>query len=1140
MKKIEIAETYFFQSKFFTKVIMVMKITVFFLLFVVSSSFAKISYSQNTRLSLHLENVTLQQVFDEIQKKSEFIIFYKDNQVDVNHLSNIDFDEATVDQILDQALKSTDLGYKIIDRQIVILSDNSKESSTSIKSGTTTEQPKKEISGTIRDSKETPLPGVSVVVKGTTTGTITDADGKFRIAVPDDATTLAFTFIGMKKQEINIGNNSTINVTLAEEVVGIEEIVAIGYGTARKKDITGSISSVSSANLETRSIVSVQQGLQGLVSGLNVVDRNASPGELSAITIRGASSITAGTDPLWVVDGFPTDQRNAAAISPTDIESVDILKDASATAIYGSRGGNGVIIVTTKAGKSGVSVVDVDVNSGISSIPESFRLKVLNAKEYVQYYTEKNGGVTPPALASSWDGKTDTNWQDLIYRKAAFQNYSVTAHGGTDKVTYLLSANFIDQQGVVIGEGQNKYSTRLKLDYHPSDKIKIELNLAPNYTAVKKSGPYSDWSSLQSQATLLPPTLPVKRSNGTYSYAGDITGMYPIGNPLETALDYSNKTEFFRMLAGLDISIQILNGLTLKSALSTNIGSDKNKVLYNSPGPRFDLPASSFLNVSQGQQFNWLNENTINYKKTWGKHSIDAVGGFTMQKNHFESVGANVSELQIIGPQIVSIGNSKTLVGTNGITENAIVSLLGRVNYSYKDRYLFTGTVRNDGSSRFGANNRFKTFASFALGWRLSEEDFIKKLGFVDNAKIRASYGSTGSNDITDYVARPSYFPVNQSFGGTPVFGIRQGDPGNPSLTWEFSEKLDLGLDLSLFNGRFNMIFDYYDNKTTGLILSRNLVPSSGYGGYLTNIGSLRNSGYEFSPTIKVIDKKDFVWSVGGNVTHNKQEILSLGGDKRVLDFFGALVRQVGGPLQQMRGTKPIGIARAGKTYPAQPNIKPGEVVYEDFDKNGSIGNFLSGDGQLSGSTNPDWVYGITTSLKYRNFELSALLTGQAGASVYDFIMIQVMAPIQPLVNLSKKFWYDGRYISESQPGNGRTPSAAAAGSDGILPVSLFGVQKTDYLRIRNVTLNYTIPESFLRKIGAIKRAKLYATIENLYTFTKFIGNNPEGRRTSAGGPSLIGGSQLSGVGDGLELGLTSPQSVPIPRICTLGLNFTF
>ena len=336
------------------------------------------------------------------------------------------------------------------------------------------------------------------------------------------------------------------------------------------------------------------------------------------------------------------------------------------------------------------------------------------------------------------------------------------------------------------------------------------------------------------------------------------------------------------------------------------------------------------------------------------------------------------------------------------------------------------------------------------------------------------------------------------------------------------------------------MIFDYYNNKTSGLILSRNLVPSSGYGGYLTNIGSLRNSGFEFSPTIIVVDKKDFIWSLGGNVTHNKQEILNLGGDKEVFNFFGALRRVVGGPLQQMKGPKPIGIAQTGKTYPAQPNIKPGEVVYLDADKNGSIGNFLSDDGILFGDTNPDWIYGLNTSIKYRNFELSALMTGQAGAYVYDFIQIQVAAPIQPLVNLSKEFWYDGRYISESQPGNGRTPSAAAAGSDGILPVSAFGVQKTDYLRIRNVTLNYTIPESFLRKIGKIKSARVYTTIENLYTFTKFIGNNPEGRRTSAGGPSLLGGSQLSGVGDGLELGLTSPQSVPIPRIWTVGLNFAF
>ena len=1110
------------------------------LMFAGSMAFSATTYSQKAKFDLKFENSSFTEILNAIEKNSEFIFVYNSNVLNADLKQSISVENQTIDEVLSLLLKDANVSYRIDDRQVFLYLKDEQKKSGDAREEVKSDQPqKKEISGSAKDSKGVPLPGVSVIVKGTTTGSITDTDGKFRLAVPADATTLVFSFIGMKKQEIAIGNNSSINVTLAEEVVGIDEIVAIGYGTARKKDITGSITSVNAVNLQSRSIVSVQQGLQGLVPGLNVVDRNASPGEMSAITIRGASSITAGTDPLWVVDGFPTDQRNAAAISPGDVESVEILKDASATAIFGSRGGNGVIIVTTKTGKSGASVIDVDVNSGISYIPQSGRLRLLNAKEYVEYYTEKNGGTRPAGLAN-WDGKTDTNWQDLIFKTGAFQNYSVSAHGGAEKVTYLLSSNFINQEGVVIGEGQKKYSSRLKLDYHPSDKIKVELNLAPNYTSIKKSGPYSDWSSLQAQASLLPPTLPVKRSNGTYAFGGDVSGMYPIGNPLETAKDYSNRTEFFRMLAGLDVSIQILDGLTVKSALSANIGSDKNKVLYNSPGPRFDMPSTSFLNVSQNQQFNWINENTINYKKSWGKHSFDALGGFSLQKNHYEGVGARVSELQIIGPEVVSIGNSKTLVGSNGIAENSIVSLLGRVNYAYKDRYLFTGTVRNDGSSRFGANNRYKTFASFALGWRLSEEDFIKKLGFVDNAKLRASYGSTGSNDITDYVSRASYFPINQSFGGTPVFGVQQGDPGNPGLTWELSKKLDIGLDLSLFGGRFNMVFDYYDNQTSGLILSRNLVPSSGYGGFLTNIGSLQNSGFEFSPTVRVIEKNDFTWSVGGNVTHNNQKILNLGGDKEVFNFFGALRRVVGGPLQQMKGPKPIGIARPGVTYPAQPTIKPGEVVYLDADKNGSIGNFLSDDGILFGDTNPDWVYGLNTSVKYKNFELSALLTGQAGAYVYDFIQIQVQAPIQPLVNLSKAFWYDGRYISESQPGNGRTPSAAAAGSDGVLPVSTFGVQKTDYLRIRNITLNYTLPESVLRRLGKIKGARVYTTIENLVTFTKFIGNNPEGRRTSVGGPSLIGSSQLSGVGDGMELGLTSPQSVPIPRIWTLGLNFTF
>ena len=1116
-----------------SKTLLKMKLTLLLLMAFVIEVSATV-YSQSVKFNFDIKNEKVADVLEKIESSSNFRFFYQREQVDVNRMVDLTASDNTVEELLNMLFDKQDIGYKVMeDNLVLLLSDET------LKKEILEQQQQNRITGTVTDKNGAPVPGANVIVTGTAQGTITDIAGKYSIEVPQEATSLTFTFVGMEPKEVAIGTLTQIDVTMAESSFGLDEVVVIGYGTQTRKDITGSISSVKATSLEKRSIASVTQGLQGLVPGLNIAERNASPGQLGAITIRGASSITAGTDPLWVVDGFPTDQRNAASLNPSDIESVEVLKDASATAIFGSRGSNGVILVTTKSGKSGAAQFDVNVSGGVSSVPSSFRVEQLNAQEYVQYYTEKNGGVLPPSL-SYWDGKTDTDWQDLIYQNAVYQNYNISAHGGSDKINYLISANYIDHEGVIIGEGEKKYSTLLKVDYHASKRVKFGLNVAPNLTQIKRSSPYSDWSSLQAQATLLPPTLPVKRTDGTYAYAGDVSGMYPIGNPLETAETYRQTYELFRMLAGLNLSIEILKGLTFRSDFSTNLGSDKSKLLYNAPGPRFDLPSTSRLTVSQGQQFNWLNENTLTYKKTWAKHSFDIVGGVTAQKNHNESVTGSVSELQILGPEVLSIGNSSTLTASNGISENSIVSLLGRFNYSFNDKYLLTGTVRRDGSSRFGINNRYKTFYAFALGWRLSEENFIKNLGFVDNAKVRLSYGTTGSNDITDYVSRASYFPTNQSFGGTPVTGIRQGDPGNPDLTWEFSEKLDAGIDLTLFNGVFTLIFDYYDNTTTGLILSRNIVPSSGYGGYLKNIGSMRNWGFELSPAFRIINQKDFTWSLGGNVTHNNQEILDLGGDSEIFNFFGALRRVVGGELQQMRGTKNIGIAREGQSYPAQPTIKPGEVVYEDYDKNGSIGNFLSGDGQLYGDTNLDWVYGINTNLSYKNLSLSALITGQQGAFVYDFIQIQVSAPIQPLVNISKEFWYDGRYVSESQPGNGKTPSAAAAGSDGILPVSLFGVQKTDFLRIRNITLSYTIPEPVLKKIGNIKNVTAFTTVENLFTWTKFIGNNPEGRRTSAGGPSLIGGSQLSGVGDGLEVGLTSPQSVPVPRIWTLGLNFAF
>ncbi|SMD44889.1 TonB-linked outer membrane protein, SusC/RagA family [Aquiflexum balticum DSM 16537] len=999
------------------------------------------------------------------------------------------------------------------------------------------------ITGQIVNEINEPLFGVTILVEGTTIGTTTDFDGKFRLSIPQGETVLVISYLGYKSQKIAVGLQSSFNIQLESEDSELDEFVVVGYGTQKRRDITGSIASVRSEEIDLRPITSIQEGLQGLVPGLNIAQRSSSPGELATVSIRGLGSITAGTEPLWVVDGFPTDQRNAQSINPTDIASVEILKDASSTAIYGSRGANGVIIITTKSGKSGASTLDLTVTSGVATVPNYSRFKVLNAEEYVQFHKEKNNGVVPDFIANNWDGVTDTDWQDLIFQSASFQNYVLSASGGSDKVNYLFSGNYINQQGVVIGEGQKKYSARAKINYMPSNKLTIGINLAPNITTIGRNSPATDavdWSSLYAQSILLAPILPVRRENGTYSMNSDLPGSLPVGNPLETAQNYDFNATLFRFLGGLDINYEIAEGLNINSNISTNIGSDRSETYYlPTIGQTVPIQLSpvSLFNTGQSLSIDWLNENTISYRKQINEHSFDLLGGFTLQKFQFNSVGASVNELQVPGVRNVNIGNADNLVGTNSTEESSIVSYLGRINYSFKDKYLITGTVRTDGSSVFGQNNRYQTFGSFALGWRFTEEAFMKNLELIDDGKFRVSYGSTGSNAIPPYASRATLGTTRQSFGNTNTFGTFLGNPGNPNLTWETSEQLNIGLDLNLFKNKVFLVIDYFNNETTSLLLTKGIVPSSGYSQFLTNIGSMRNKGFEFAVNAQIINKGDWEWNLGGNLTTNNQEILELGGETEIQNFFGALRRVVGGPLQQMRGPKVIGIARDGDDQTGQPLQTPGALIYEDVNGDGTISNFLGPDGQLIGDTNIDLIYGINSSLKYKNWEFSALFNGQSGASVYDFFLIQVGAAFRQ-TNLSHAFWYEGRYISEQQPGDGKTP--AANGFDSSLgTVSSLGVQRTDFFRIRNVTLNYNLPVEFYKRLG-LSRARIFTSIENLYTFTNFIGGNPEARRASAGGPALIGGSQIASVTDGRELGLNSPPGLPLPRTWTLGINVTF
>jgi TonB-linked SusC/RagA family outer membrane protein len=997
--------------------------------------------------------------------------------------------------------------------------------------------------GTIVDANEIPLFGVTILIQGTTIGTTSDMDGKFSLNVPQGANTLVVSYIGFKTLFIPIGIQDTISVAMEPDFSQLEEVVIIGYGTKKKKDLTGSISSIKADQIDARPITSIEEGLQGLVPGLNIAQRSSSPGDLGTVSIRGLGSITAGTQPLWVVDGFPTDQRNAQAINPADIASVDILKDASSTAIYGSRGANGIIIITTKSGTTGKSTLNFTVTTGAATAPQNARFDVLNAQEYVQFHTEKNGGVVPDFIANNWDGVTDTNWQDQVFRTALFQNYALSASGGSEKVNYLISGNYIDQEGVINGEGQRKYSARVKVDYKPSEKVTIGMNLAPNITTTGRNSPSvdaTDWSSLYAQSILLAPILPIQRPNGTYSMNSDLPGSLPVGNPLETAQNYDFNQTLFRFLGGMHVDLEIVKGLNVRSSFSANIGTTKSETYYfPTQGQRvpIDLPAVSTYNTGQSQSFDWLNENIVNYKKQFGKHSFDVLGGFTLQRNQSEAVSARVLELQVPGVRNVNIGNSKNLFGANSKIESSILSYLGRLNYSYKDRYLVTGTVRTDGSSVFGINNRYQTFGSFALGWRFSEESLFKDSDFLTNGKFRFSLGSTGSNAIPPFASRASLSTVRQSFGGNATFGTILGNPGNDFLTWETSEQLNIGLDLAFVKNRINLTFDYFNNETTSLLLTKGVVPSSGYSQFLTNIGSMRNKGIEAVLNAQIIDTDDWAWSVGGNLTTNDQEILDLGGESEIQNFFGALRRVVGGELQQIRGPRAVRIARVGDDQTGQPLQTPGAIIYEDVNGDGTISNFLGPDGQLVGDTNVDLIYGMNTNVRYKNWELSTLLNGQSGAYVYDFFLIQIGAPFRQ-TNLSRDFWYEGRYISEQQPGDGRTPAANGFDS-GVGAVSSIGVQKTDYLRIRNVTLNYNVPRPIADKLG-LSGARIYTSVENLHTFTNFVGGNPEARRASAGGPALIGGSQIGSVTDGRELGLNSPPGLPLPRTWTLGINVSF
>ena len=1133
MKKINTCKTYFLQRKFFTKIFMVMKITVFFLLIAISSAFAKISYSQNTRFSLHLENVTIQQVFDEIQKKSEFIIFYKDNQVDLNHRSNVNIDDATVYQILDQALKSTNLGYRIIDRQIVILAVEAKESPSVIKTETKAEQ-KKEITGTVKDPNGISIPGVSVVVKGTTTGIVTDADGKFTLSVPADAKILVFSFVGMKTQEIVITGKTSVNIVIEEETVGLEEVVAIGYGTQRKINVTGSIMQINSKELKTATSGNLSSMLQGRLPGLITKQNSGQPGSDGAsLLVRGMNTLGSNA-PLVIVDGF---ERPFPDVNPDEIESITILKDATSAAVYGVRAGNGVILVTTKRGTN--QKPTISVNSSVALSMNTNFPKFLNGPDYAYWFNKAQelDGV-PEGSSNRWFTQDDidritngdpqgifgnTDWLDLLFKDyAPIYTNNISLNGGNDNVKYFVSLGSFNQNGIIDRTGYDRYNVRSNIDAQVLKNLSASFNLAISQSETKEpglsAGMGNSYASIFSQALMSFPFLPA------YSASGMPIGSFNPGNGNQNPLaarDFSgeqnNRSNRFQGSVSLKYDIPFVKGLNVKVNLGYDKGYSLKKTVllpyllyvynvstreYGETYARHTKSGEATINQWFSDSWTSTAQTSLNYDNKFGKHSLGALFLYEGVTTNGTSMSAGRKNFPIMDIMDLTYGEEviDNLV-KGGHSNFQRAGYVTRVNYAFDDRYLFEFTGRIDGSARLPQHNRWGFFPGVALGWRISNEPFFKdNISFVDNLKLRLSVGKLGNDNIGS-----NAYIRTMSMGANPVAMIGNNlsrslnvdRVPNDNIKWETTTSYNIGLEANLWNGLLGIEADAFYMVTKDILqVQGGLMPPSMGGYYPTylNSGTVDNRGYELALTHH--NKVGQVnYNIRGNVSFARNKVIETTEDANVPSY----LRKTGKPMNQKYGFVAEGLFQTQEEVdnsPVHGPTLPGDIKLKDLNGDGRITR--DQDITVIGRSNtPEMMFGMNLGAEWKAFDLSILLQG---AALSDVALSGLYADkgIEDNTFYTRPFYVNGNspyyLIEESwRPDHpdAKYPRLGIQSRTNGGKSSSWWVLDGSYLRLKNIQIGYTIPSQLTKKIN-IEKIRFYISGGNLFTLDHLPYLDPE------------------------------------------------
>lgn len=1091
----------------FAQMLKVMKLAAFLLL-VLAMQVSATGYSQ--KLTLNMRNVSLSKVFKEIRKQTGYTFFYNTEMLEQTDKVSVAVVQADLEYVLGKCLLNKKLNYSIVDNTIIL----------SVKPTPQTEEvipPVANISvfGKITDATTNePLSGASVKLKGTTKGASSDGKGNYTLQLPDNGGVLVVSYIGYEPVEKTVTAAGQLDIALKPKAVQTEELVVVGYGTQKRKDVTGAVSSVRVSNISANVSKNISSAIQGRVAGVSVESSSGAPGAGMIITIRGMSTLGNNT-PLYIVDGVFV--SNIDGVSPNDVESIEILKDAATASIYGSRAANGVVIITTKGGRRETAPkLSIDTWFGVQSIPK--RMNLLNGQQWTDLMSKYVTGI--PAYAG-----VNTNWQDAIFRQGLLTRTNVNFSGGSQNFTYDLSGGYLKENGTIINTNYNAANFRVKTKYDKGRFRVGETVIVKRGNALNNPGGGDQVHSIVGSALTMPATVPVyDPTQALGGYGKRPTFMKNLSNPVARLQNIENTTKELSILANAFAEVKLIEGLKYKFNVGlTQIQTDGRIFTGafddgNSANPLPDLSQST------GTANSWLVENTLNYNKKLGKHSIDVLLGYSAQKNLYSGFSASRNDLPV-GTYSLDAGSATTQTNGGNANNSSMVSRFGRVSYSYDSRYLLSASIRRDGSSRFAEGYQYGSFPSVSLGWNLHNEHFFSSLTNVINTfKLRGSWGGLGNQEIGNYLTQTSITNgLNYVQGGVLWPGATASAYASPiDLSWEQTKITNVGVDAGFLNNKLFVIFDVFNKKTTGVLLSVPFPPSVGKTGSPTlNAGEIQNKGFDLS--LEYNDRAGEVgYRLGFNISHtvNKMTAISVGSGRQE---FGSLSRaKVGYPIGAFFLIKTDGIfnskeevaAHSKNGNPIQPNAQPGDIRYVDYNNDGIIDNQ---DEQYLGSPFPKLNMGLSANLTWRGFDLGLFLEAVTGNKIYNARRkwIEKMNEITNFSTDVLNAWTPENHtnfprFTLSDPNNNNRDNSDRWLEDG------------SYLRLKRLELGYNIPKSLMNRWG-IDKVRVYASGENLFTISKYKGYNPD-----------IGGAALS---RGMD---NSWDVYPLSRTVLVGLNLTF